>query len=52
MSKFEKVLEKINNNPKSVSFKEIDKILLYYGFEKRQPKKGSCHYIYKKNKVC
>ena len=48
MSKFEKLLQKIKNNPKAVRFEELDKILIRAGFSRRQPKKGSSHYIYSK----
>lgn len=47
MSKFKKLLERIKNNPRQVRFEELDKILLHYGFSKRQPSGGSSHYTYK-----
>jgi len=47
MSKKEKLLEKLRNNPKGIRFKEIDLILTWYGFERRQSGKGSSHYVYK-----
>lgn len=50
MSKLKKLLEKINNNPRQVRFEELDKILLHYGFSKRQPRSGSSHYTYKLGK--
>jgi predicted RNA binding protein YcfA (HicA-like mRNA interferase family) len=43
MSKFEKAIAKLHQNPQNVSFGEIDRILLRLGFEKRQ--KGS-HAVY------
>ncbi len=46
MTKKEKLLEKIKNNPKAVKFKEIDKVLRDIGFERRQPSGGSSHYTY------
>ncbi|AFK87253.1 MULTISPECIES: hypothetical protein [Thermoanaerobacterium] len=46
MSKKEKLIEKIKNNPKTVRFEEIDKILLDVGFVRTQPSKGSSHYTY------
>jgi len=49
LSKLNKLLEKIKNNPKQVRFEELDKILLHYGFRKRQPSGGSSHYIYTKD---
>jgi hypothetical protein len=46
MSKSEKFLEKIRNNPKAVSFDDLDKILRGRGFIRRQPRSGSSHYYY------
>ncbi|AGL00421.1 type II toxin-antitoxin system HicA family toxin [Desulfoscipio gibsoniae] len=48
MTKLEKLLEKIKNNPRHVRFEELDKILIREGFKRRQPRKGSSHYIYRK----
>lgn len=48
MSKLEKLLEKIKNNPKSVRFAELDRILTIAGFVRRQPKGGSSHYVYQR----
>jgi hypothetical protein len=48
MSKFEKLLQKIKNNPKTVRFTELDKILIRLGFSKQQSGSGSSHYIYTK----
>lgn len=48
MSKLEKLLQRIRNNPLQVRFVELDKILLNEGFNKRQPGGGSSHYIYTK----
>lgn len=48
MSKLEKLLQKIKNNPKQVRFEELDKILIRAGFERRSPKGGSSHYTYTK----
>ena len=36
MGKKEKLLDKIRQNPKNVRFKDIDKLLLSFNFEKRQ----------------
>ena len=46
MSRKDKLLEKIKNNPKNIRFDEIDKVLLSAGFMRRQPRKGSSHYTY------
>jgi hypothetical protein len=48
LSKLEKLLERIRNNPKNVRFEELDKILIHYGFTKRQSSGGSSHYYYTK----
>ena len=48
MSKLEKLYEKVKNNLRAVRFKELDKLLLSAGFERRQPSGGSSHYIYRK----
>ena len=48
MSKLEKLLKKIKNNPRAVRFEELDKILMRAGFSRRQSRKGSNHYIYSK----
>jgi predicted RNA binding protein YcfA (HicA-like mRNA interferase family) len=46
ITKKEKLLSRIKNNPKTVKFEEIDKLLLDVGFERRQPSGGSSHYTY------
>ena len=51
MSKREKRLRKIFQNPKTVSFKELDTVLKSFGFEVRQPGSGSSHYIYIKGDI-
>ena len=48
MSQWEKLLERIRNNPKTVTFEELDKILVRSGYEKRQPGGGSSHYTFRK----
>ena len=35
MSKFDKLIERIFNNPKDASFDELDKILSKLGYEKK-----------------
>lgn len=49
MSQFEKLLLRIRNNPKSVKFEELKKILTKYGYECTQPSGGSSHYTFRKN---
>lgn len=46
MAKLEKLLLKIRNNPQSVAFEDLDKLLNAYGFQRRQPRSGSSHYVY------
>ena len=46
MTKAEKLLQKIRNNPKTVAFDDLDKLLRQLGFTCRQPKSGSSHYVY------
>lgn len=47
MSYYKKLYQKIKNNPKDVSFKDIDKLLITIGgFTRRNPKGGSSHYTY------
>ena len=48
MSKLEKLLQRIKNNPKTVRFEELDKILRREGYETSQPRSGSSHYTYRK----
>ena len=48
MSKLEKLLQRIKNNPKTVRFEELDKILRREGYMPSQPRGGSSHYTYKK----
>jgi hypothetical protein len=47
MTKREKLLHNIKTNPRNVRFEDLDLLLTQYGFERRQPSKGSSHYIYK-----
>ena len=51
MTKREKRVRKIFNNPKTISFKELDKVLKDFGFEVRQPRSGSSHYVYTKGET-
>ncbi len=51
MTKKQKLIEKIKDNPKKIRFQELDKVLVSIGFKKRQPSKGSSHYIYTINGV-
>jgi hypothetical protein len=51
MTKREKRVKKIFQNPKAVPFKELDRVLKDFGFEVRQPKSGSSHYVYTKEDI-
>lgn len=48
MSKWEKLLEKIRNNPKTVTFEEVDKVMKRLGYDGKFPRSGSSHYTYRK----
>jgi hypothetical protein len=48
MTKREKLIEKLRNNPRNARFEQIDSLLTYYGFERRQTKSGTSHYVYKR----
>jgi predicted RNA binding protein YcfA (HicA-like mRNA interferase family) len=47
MTKREKRLQRMHNNPHDVNFEDIDRLLLDNGFERHQPSGGSSHYIYR-----
>ncbi len=44
MSKREKALNKIRNNPKNVRYEELEAVLIFLGFEKRNT--GSSHVVF------
>ncbi|MCG8401970.1 MAG: hypothetical protein MJA84_10260 [Firmicutes bacterium] len=46
MTKFSKLYLQIINSPQNVKFETLDKLLRQHGFNRRQPKGGSSHYIY------
>jgi len=46
MTKKDKELKRIRDNPKDVQFGNLRKVLRNAGFNERQPKRGSSHYIY------
>lgn len=48
LSQLEKLLQRIINNPKTVRFEELDKILIKDGFTRNQSGKGTSHYVYTK----
>ena len=51
MTKKQKRVRKLFQNPKNVSFKELDQVLKGFGFEVRQPGSGSSHYVYTKREL-
>ena len=48
MSRMEKLLEKIRNNPKDVSYEDLDKLLRWAGFIRRVQHSGTSHFYYSK----
>ncbi len=46
MTRKDKLLQKIKNNPRSASFSDVRQLLMDVGFAERQPKSGSSHCIY------
>lgn len=51
MTKRQKRLERIRQNPKAVRFEDLDQLLIDFGFIRRQPRGGSSHYIYVRKEV-
>ncbi|MBI2329874.1 toxin HicA [Candidatus Daviesbacteria bacterium] len=51
MTKRDKRVKKLFQNPKTVPFKELDKVLQDLGFSQRQPRSGSSHYVYTKGNI-
>ena len=48
MSQWDKLLEKILNLSKDLRFDELKKILEYYGYEMKNPRKGSSYFTFRK----
>ena len=46
MSKKDKLLKDIRNNPKNVRFDALQNLLLGYGFKVSAPRGGSSHYTF------
>lgn len=46
MTQFDKPYGQIVNNPRDVNFKDLDKLLRWFGFNCRQSGKGSSHFTY------
>ena len=51
MSRKRKLFDRIKNNPKDVSFHDLDQLLRETGFCLREQKSGTSHNVYK-NKSC
>ncbi|MDP3973798.1 MAG: toxin HicA [Candidatus Daviesbacteria bacterium] len=51
MTKREKRVRKLFQNPKTVPFKELDRVLKDAGFKMRQPGSGSSHSVYTKGEI-
>lgn len=51
MTKRAKRVKKLFQNPKTVTFKELDQVLKSFGFEVRQAGSGSSHYVYTKEEI-
>ena len=48
MAKWEKLLEKVRALSPDIRFEELKKILEYYGYSMKPPRKGSSHYTFRK----
>lgn len=51
MTKRRKKVRKLFQNPRAVSFKELDQVLRGFDFEVRQSGGGSSHYVYTKGEA-
>jgi len=47
-TKLRKLIKKLIENSKNITFEELDKILKHFGYERKQPRRGSSHYTYRK----
>lgn len=46
MSKKDKLLQKIRNNPTNVKFETLQSLLIHFGFLERVPRSGSSHHTF------
>ncbi len=46
MSRRDKLIEFLHNNPKNGRFEDVDKLLIYFNFECRQSHSGTSHFVY------
>ena len=51
MTKRQKRIKKIFQNPRTVPFNELDRVLKDSGFTVRQPSSGSSHYVYTRKEI-
>lgn len=51
MTKKQKRIKRIFQNPKAVSFLELDRVLKDFGFKTRQRGSGSSHHVYSKGEI-
>ncbi len=51
MTKRDKLRQRIEQSPKTVTFEELDQLLRGSGFEVRQPGGGSSHSYYKRGRI-
>jgi len=51
VAKREKRIRRIFKNPRTVPFKDLDKVLKDFGYEVRQPGSGSSHFVYTKGEI-
>lgn len=48
MSRDDKIVRKLRESKRNVRWTELDAFLKRQGFEVKQPRKGSSHYVYKR----
>ena len=48
MSKWEKLINRFLSLQSDIRFKEIQKVLEYYGYEMHSPRGGSSHYTFRR----
>lgn len=51
MSKWEKLMARLNKLSPDLQFEELKRILLEYGFEERQPGRGGSHHTFCKGET-
>lgn len=51
MTKRDKLRQRIEQNPKAVTFEDLDQLLRDSGFQIRQPGSGGSHFYYKRGRI-